>query len=72
MFKKDKIYAYENSNGDKGIIIATSFNEAKEIYEKEYPKRKIVKYIEEYDNGGAYLYEIGAVKKSTLFNIFPW
>ena len=37
MFKKKKVFAYENSEGDKGIIIARSYNEAKAIFHKEYP-----------------------------------
>lgn len=38
-----KVYAYENSNGDKGVIIANSLDDAKELFAKEYPKRKIVR-----------------------------
>ena len=47
MFAKKKIYAYENSDGDKGIIIAKSYNDAKRIFHEKYPKRKIVEEIQE-------------------------
>ena len=30
--KERKIYAYENSEGDKGIIIAQSLDEARELF----------------------------------------
>lgn len=32
MFTKNKVFAYENSDGDKGIIIARSINEAENQY----------------------------------------
>lgn len=35
-------YTHENSEGDKGIIIANSLDDASELFKKEYPKRKIV------------------------------
>ena len=40
LFKK-KIYAYENSEGDKGIIIAYTEIEARRLFQEIYPKRKI-------------------------------
>lgn len=36
---RKRVFAYENSQGDKGIIIATSYKKAEQIYRKEYPKR---------------------------------
>lgn len=42
MFTKNKVFAYENSDGDKGIIIAKSIEEAKKIFHEKYPERKIV------------------------------
>ena len=42
MFTKNKVFAYENSDGDKGIIIARSINEAEKIFHEKYPERKIV------------------------------
>lgn len=53
MFAKKKIYAYENSDGDKGIIIAKSYNDAKRIFHEKYPKRKIVE-DDSIDYWGAY------------------
>lgn len=33
---RKKLYAYENYEGDKGIIIATSYKKAEQIYQKVY------------------------------------
>lgn len=72
MFRK-KVYAYENSESDKGIIIATSYKKAERIYRKGYPKRKIVNLdIADYENNGAYLFEVKNVRNNTLYNAFPW
>lgn len=72
MFRK-KVYAYENSEGDKGIIIATSYKKAEWIYRKGYPKRKIVNLdTADYENNGAYLFEVKNVRNNTLYNAFPW
>lgn len=35
-----KVYAYENSEGDKGIIIANSLDDASELFKKRIPKEK--------------------------------
>lgn len=67
-----KIFAYENSEGDKGIIIAKSYKDAKKIFYKEYPKRKIAKNDDEYWNNGAYLFEMGNVSNNKLYCCFPW
>ena len=48
MFTKNKVFAYENSDGDKGIIIAKSIEEAKKIFHEKYPERKIVDNYNEY------------------------
>lgn len=72
MFKRRKVFAYENSEGDKGIIIARSYNEAKVIFHKEYPKRKIVDNDEDYWDNGAYLFGMDKVKNNELYNCFPW
>ncbi len=72
MFKKKKVFAYENSEGDKGIIIAKSYDEAKKIYQKEYPKRKIVDNDEGYWDSGAYLFEMNDVINNKLYCCFPW
>lgn len=69
---KNKVYAYENSEGDKGIIVAKSIEKAEEIFKKEYPGRKIVHNMEDYWNNGAFLFEVGQVKKNTLYTTFPW
>lgn len=72
MFKKKKVYAYENSNGDKGVIIAKSIDEAKTIFYKEYPKRKIVDNDNDYWENGTYLFEMSEVESNKLYCCFPW
>ena len=56
MFTKNKVFAYENSDGDKGIIIARSINEAEKIFHEKYPERKIVDNYYDYCQNGAYLF----------------
>lgn len=71
--KERKIYAYENSEGDKGIIIAKSLDEARELFKKEYPKRKIAKNDEEYYDNGSYVFEVDVLEnESKLYCPFPW
>ena len=72
MFRKKKIFVYENSEGDKGIIVAKSIEQAKRIFHKEYPKRTIVDNDYEYWQNGTYLFEMGEVKNNKLYNCFPW
>lgn len=72
MFKKKKVYAYENSDGDKGIIIAKSYKEAEKIFYKEYPKRKIVDNDNGYWEDGAYLFEMDKIENNKLYCCFPW
>lgn len=77
MFKKKKIFAYENGCGDKGIIIAKSYDDAEKIFREKYPKRRIINVMEgddnyHYDVDGAYLFEMGKIKNNKLYNCFPW
>ena len=79
MFKRKKVFAYENSEGDKGIIIAKSYKDAEKIFYEEYPGRRIVDcnkdvpdQNEDYWNDGAYLFEMGKVRNNKLYNCFPW
>lgn len=72
MFNRKKVFAYENSEGDKGIIIAKSLDAAKKIFHKEYPKRKIVDNDSDYWDDGAYLFKMSNVKNNELYNCFPW
>ena len=72
MFKKKKVYAYENSDGDKGIIIAKSYKEAEKIFYKEYPKRKIIDNDNGYWEDGAYLFEMDKIENNKLYCCFPW
>lgn len=72
MFKKKKVYAYEMCEGDKAIIIAKTIDEAKMIFCKEYPERKIVDNDDDYYEDGAYLFEMDKVKNNKLYCCFPW
>lgn len=38
----NKIYVYENESGDKGLIIADSYDKAVKLYHDEYPRRRII------------------------------
>lgn len=71
-----KVYAYENSCGDKGIIIAESKETAESIYHEKYPDWKIVTPESgEYGSNeikGAHLFEVGAVLENKLYSAFPW
>ncbi|HAU87854.1 MAG TPA: hypothetical protein DCW90_20930 [Lachnospiraceae bacterium] len=71
MFKKKKVFAYENSYGDKGIIIAKSYRGAERIFHKNYPKRKIVDNDADYWDNGTYLFEMEEVKNNKLYGCFP-
>lgn len=75
MFRKIKIFAYENSEGDKGIICAKSYKEAERIFCKKYSKRKIMNPSnpdEDYWDDGAYLFEMGTIKNNEIYNCFPF
>lgn len=67
-----KLYAYENSEGDKGVIIANSMEKAKELFLQEYPTRTIVDNNDDYYKNGAYLFEVEKVQNNKLFCAFPW
>ena len=67
-----KLYAYENSEGDKGVIIANSMEKAKELFLQEYPTRTIVDNNNDYYKNGAYLFEVEKVQNNKLFCAFPW
>ena len=69
---RKKVFAYECSNGDKGIIIAKSIEKAKKIFNKEYPDRQIVDNDYNYWDNGAYLFESDRVKNGKLYCCFPW
>lgn len=66
----NKLYSYDNCEGDKGVIVAESYEEAVEIYKKEYPKRKIVENGSEYWDNGCYLKEEGSIE-TKLYCTFP-
>lgn len=72
MFFKKKIFAYECSDGDKGIIVAMSYKKAEQIFYKKYPERQITDNDHDYWNNGAYLFECDEIKNGKLYCCFPW
>lgn len=71
-----KVFSYDNYEGDKGIIIAESKEEAIEIYKKEYPNRKIATesgdFNTYYDNGCFIEEEEDWVEESRLIVACSW
>lgn len=63
--EREKTYV-NNSDGDKGIIIAKSIEEAKKIFHEKYPERKIVDNYYDYCKNGAYLFEMSKVDNIEL------
>ena len=53
-----KLYTYDNYEGDKGIIVADSWDEAVAIYKEQYPDREIAETDEQYWDYGCYIEEI--------------
>lgn len=74
-FHKGKIFAYENSEGDKGIICAMSYEEAVKLFYQKYPKRKIMDPLDrdsDYWENRSYLFAVGTMKSNELYCCFPW
>ena len=71
-----KLFAFDNFNGDKGIIIAGSRKEAENLYREEYPDRKIAKHGHDYDayyNNGCFITEKGVLNDmGGRFITCPW
>lgn len=67
-----KIYTYENYEGDKGIIIAESFDKAEKIFYEQYPERRIVDDEVDWWDRGTYLEEMDEVENNKLYCCFPW
>ena len=67
------IYSYDNYEGDKGIIIADSFDEAIELFHKKYPDRQIADDCKQYWDHGCYIEEIDYVRgQSQLYVTCAW
>ena len=61
------LYAYDNLDGDKGIIIAESYLKAVELWQKMYPNRKLADRYKE----GTFLDEVDYVTENTLYITHP-
>lgn len=72
MAMRKKVYAYEIFDGDKGVIIARTYNKACKILKKQYGI-DITKDDEGYfSKGMAFLYEVGGVKNNHLYATFEF
>lgn len=68
-----KLYSYDNTYGDKGIIIADSMEEAKTLHKEMYPGRNIIESENRGLRNEAYIFEEGILsEKSELFIICPY
>ena len=62
---KSYLYVYQNYDGDSGIIIANSRKQAEKVYNKVYPKRKIVDVLNGGDTATLELFDI--LQKNMLY-----
>lgn len=68
-----RLYSFDNYEGDKGVIIADSYEEAVMIFEEQYPDRQIAETSSQYWNHGCYLEEIDFVDDgSRLYVTCDW
>ena len=70
--EKNKIFAYENFDGDKGIIIAETYEEAEKLYKEDYPDCTIIDGNEDYRSGTGLLFEVRNKIEKGVVNAFPW
>ena len=66
---KSYLYVYQNYDGDSGIIIANSRKQAEKVYNKVYPKRKIVDVFNGSDTATLELFDI--LQKNMLYVTDP-
>lgn len=69
---KLKVYSFELFEGDKGVIIAESYKKAKEILKKEYDMGVTDNDMDWQSGKKAFLYEIGDLKKNSLYVNVEW
>lgn len=66
-----RVYGYDNFNGDKGVIIANSYDEAAKVYGEKYD-RKITDDHNEYMDDGCYLFDMGVVEENKMYVNAEW
>ena len=66
---KSYLYVYQKYDGDSGIIIANSRKQAEKVYNKVYPKRKIVDVLNGSDTAILELFDI--LQKNMLYVTDP-
>lgn len=69
---KMKVYSFEIWEGDKGVIIADSYTKARKILKNEYDLDITDDDIEWQSGEKALLYEIGDLKKNSLYVNVEW
>lgn len=68
-----KIYVYDNYEGDKGIIVAESLDEAIVMFKEQYPDIEVAKTQEQYWEYGSYIYEIDTWSdENKLYVVCEW
>lgn len=68
-----KLYSFDNHEGDKGIIVANSWDEAVEILKEEYPDREIAETQDQYCDGGCFMEEIDFwSEENRLYVVCEW
>lgn len=73
-----KIYVYENTYSDKGIIIADTLEEAQHLWQTKYPKRRLYTRYDVYkclddDNGGMVFSDFEEeLENHKLYCTVPW
>ena len=68
-----KIYAYDNYEGDKGIIVADSYDKAIALFKEQYPHREVAKTQEQYLECGSYIYELDCLsEENRLYIVCEW
>ena len=68
-----RLYSYDNYEGDKGVIIADSFEEAVALYKEQYPDREVADTMKQYWDYGCYIEEIDFMpEESRLYVTCEW
>jgi hypothetical protein len=67
-----KIFKYDNYEGDKGVIIAHSMDEAKRIFHGLFLHHEITGYGPAWYEGGTAIEELGAATDGSMYTVHAW
>lgn len=67
-----KIFSYEIFEGDKGVILAHSEEEAKAFLSEDYPEREVTRDLNDYMEGAILLKNEGNADRPRIVAAFPW